>query len=370
MLTNLWGHLSYFISDFGEFLIILLIITSASFTGIYLLYKSSLNETNKKILISLILFFFSFVWIYSGFEVYFRYKFDQSDSLGFLNVTKRWYARHVVYNNYQFRDNDFRLEKKPGVVRIGVMGDSNAWGYGIKDINNRFSNQLETKLKKAGYNVEVYNFAVPGEDTWNEIEEYNRNAKKFNIDILIWSYFLNDAEPKDSAGTQILINSGKQIPPLIRLISGHSVFFDYLYWRLSTKYNSTFLQLRNVDIQQYSIKPVFEAHKISIENFTKDLNKNNIKTVVLVFPFMRYFPNYPATSIHDKMDKVFKDAGVTVLIDLLPTLHNKQAKDLIINRFDTHPNELVHKIAADKLYNAIIPLLEKTKDKGTIIKTQ
>lgn len=70
------------------------------------------------------------------------------------------------------------------------------------------------------------------------------------------------------------------------------------------------------------------------------------------------------------MDKVFKDAGVTALIDLLPTLHNKQAKDLIINRFDTHPNEFVHKIAADKLYNAIIPLLEKTKDKGTIIKTQ
>jgi len=76
------------------------------------------------------------------------------------------------------------VAKTPGVVRIGVMGDSNTFGYGIKNVDNRFSNLLEAKLNKAGYKVQVYNFGVPGFDTWNEIRIIIRRIK--NLNRIFW----------------------------------------------------------------------------------------------------------------------------------------------------------------------------------------
>ncbi|HSW97504.1 MAG TPA: SGNH/GDSL hydrolase family protein, partial [Candidatus Saccharimonadales bacterium] len=240
MLINLFGHLSYFLKDFHEFIILIFLTFIVSFFLLSSIYRSSVSEKKKKVEISLVFFLISFVLIYSVFEAFFRYRFDESDSLGFLNVTQRWYQRHVVYNNYQYRDKNFTVTKTPGVVRIGVMGDSNAWGYGIKNVNNRFSNILESELQDKGYKVEVYNFGVPGLDTWNEIDEYHKKDAQFHVDILLWSYFLNDVEPPHSAGTAVLANAGNGIPPLVEFLSDHSFFFDYLYWRLSSKYNTTF----------------------------------------------------------------------------------------------------------------------------------
>ena len=190
----------------------------------------------KQTFIIIAFFFLSIVLIYSGFEAYFRYRFDESDSLGFLNVTQKWYGRHVVYNNYQYRDNkDYSLQKTPGTVRIGVIGDSNTFGYGIKNVNNRFSNILEDKLNKDGYKVEVYNFGVPGLDTWNEILEYEKRDKQLNPDIVVWQYFPNDIEATRSAGTIALQTAGNEINPIIKLISDHSYFFNYVYWRLVSR---------------------------------------------------------------------------------------------------------------------------------------
>lgn len=58
----------------------------------------------------------------------------------------------------------------------------------------------------------------------------------------------------------------------------------------------------------------------------------------------------------------FKENKVDATVDLLPELKYRDKKTLVASRFDTHPNEIVHKLAAEKLYDAILPLLEKSKD--------
>lgn len=367
MLINLFGHISYFLTDFHEFLFLIVFVFLCSFIAVYYIFRSSLSDRKKKIGISCIFFLISFVLVYSAFEAFFRYRFDQSDSLGFLNVTQRWYQRHVVYNNYQFRDRNFNQAKTPGVVRIGVMGDSLTFGYGIKNVNNRFSDILQKELTDRGYKVEVYNFGVPGMDTWNEIDQYHQKEAQFHPDILLWQYFLNDAEPPKSKGTEVLANANKDISPMVNFFSQHSFFFDYVYWRLSAKYATTFTQLKNVDLQQYQIPSVYAYHKKHIDDFMQELKTSDTKTVVLVFPFLNLFPNYPAADIHKRMDTLFASDGANAVVDLLPYLKGKQSKDLVVNRYDTHPNEYVHALAADKLYTAIVPLLEKTKE-GTIVK--
>lgn len=367
MLINLWGHLSYFIKDFSLYLILLITSTIVLLFLILKIHKSQASNNKKNMFLLIIFTLLSFFYIYSAFEAYFRYRFDESDSLGFLRVTQRWTQRHVVYNNYQYRDRDFKTEKEQGRVRIGVMGDSNAFGYGIKNVSNRFSNILENKLKSNGYNAEVYNFAVPGFDTDQEVNEYQR-VKHLSFDILVWAYFLNDIEEEsNSAGQKVLQSAQKPPSGLISFLSDNSFFFNYIYWRLDARYDKTFLNIRNADLSQYSDSGVFNHHKNIIDSFTKSLEDSGKKVVVVILPFFYFFPDYPQTAvdIHHRMDKIFADDGAGV-VDMMNFVKDKNKFDLVVGSYDSHPNEYVHRLIADKLYNAISPLLEKNGSNTTV----
>ncbi len=353
----MWGHISYFLKDFSGYIILMLISFSLLIFTSLRVIRSKRPDSKKKLIVTFVFSIFLLILVFSSFEAYFRYQFDESDSLGFLQVNDKWLERHVIYNNYFTRDRNFERKKKEGTVRIGVIGDSIAFGYGIKDVNNRFSNILEKKLKDAGYNVEVYNLGKSGFDTPDEIEEYNKSFKQLNFDIIVWEYFLNDAEPKGkSNGTKVLLKERAK-GKIITFLSDRSYFFDYIYWRLAAKYEKTFRELRNVDMAAYHDGDNFLSHKKDVTDFIAQLKNENRKIVVIVFPFMYFFPNYPATDINQKMDNIFKENGAE-LIDLLGDLKGKNAKDLIVSQFDYHPNESVQRLAADRLYEKIVPLLK------------
>ena len=355
MLLNFWYRFLYFANDFSFYLILIsisaLIVTFKSFK----VHKSNLPDKNKKIWFVILFSLLFIVLIYSSFEAYFRYKFDESDSLGFLKVNGRWFKRHVVFNSYFVRDREFIREKKEGLTKIGVIGDSIAMGYGIKNVDDRFSNILEKKLKNAGKNVEVYNLGESGANTDREIVNYDK-AKKLNCDIIIWEYFFNDAQPStNDQGTKILIKENVR-GKIATLISNYSYFFDYAYWRLSARYEKTFRELRGADIASYKDEKNFQRHKDAVTSFIKQVKDDNKKAVIIIFPFMYFLPNYPAKDIHVTMGNIFRENGIEP-IDLLDDLKNKYTKDLIISRFDYHPNVGVQELAAQRLYDKILPML-------------
>ena len=356
MLLLLWSRLSYFISDFSWYLVFNIIFFGFFLFFIYKIFKSKAAQTKKKLLLSLACFFIISIFTFSGFEAYFRYVYDKSDGLGFLRVNSKWHKRHVVHNSYFYRDRDFSIEKQKNVKRIGVMGDSITFGGGIENVNDRFSNLLEKKLRENGYTVEVYNLGKPGYDTDGEIAEY-QNVKNLNFDIIIWQYFLNDIQPQGkSTGTPIISQESKK-GEIITFFSNKSFFFDFLYWRFSAKYDKTFKLLENADLTQYKKEQILRFHKQIISNFVNELNNEGKKGLVIIFPFVHLIgPEYPASEIHQDISSYFKDQGVTV-IDLLELLKDKKAEDLIASKFDSHPNEEVHKLASEELYKKIIDYL-------------
>ncbi len=357
MLFNALAHFQYYLKEFSGYLIFNSIAFILLIYGCLKVYESKKTETQKHMLLALFFTVYSLIIIYSGFEAYFRFQFDESDSLGFLKVTGKWFERHVVFNSYFVRDRDFTPQKKPGVTRIGVVGDSVTMGYGIKDVSKRFSNRLEKKLQDAGQKVEVYNLGMSGLDTQAEMEEYNK-IKQLNFDIVVWEYFLNDAQPKDkSTGTRVLARESAQ-GEIAKFLSERSYFFDYIYWRFSARYDKTFLELRNADLGAYKDKDNFKRHQEDIASFSNQLKQEQRKVVVIIFPFVRLFPNYPATEIHKTMDTIFKNQGFEV-VDLLDDLKNKKAEELTIGKFDYHPNEYVQEIAAQRLYEKILPMIKK-----------
>lgn len=230
-------------------------------------------------------------------------------------------------------------------------------GYGIKNVEDRFSNILEKKLKDRKFNAEVYNLGKSGYDLDSEVQEYNSSFRPLDFDIIVWEYFLNDAQPKEkNEGTKVLLREQAQ-SKFMQSISNYSYFFDYIYWRLAARYDKTFKELRNADMNAYKTQENFSRHKDAVISFINQLKKENRKIVVMVFPFMAFFPDYPAYDIHKRVSKIFKEEGVEP-IDLLDDLKDKRSKDLVVSQYDYHPNEIVHKLAAERLYDKIVPLLK------------
>ncbi len=362
MLFNLWAHLSYFLKDFSFYLILLFVSFSCLIFSTFKIYKSTLTLKRKKVFISVCFTIFLFIFIFSLFEAYFRYRYDVSDGLGFLKVNERWLARHVTYNAYNgyfFRNNrNFTAAKTPGVTRIGVFGDSLAFGAGIRNVNNRFSNLLEKKLNESGHKAEIYNLAIPGTGTVAEKQIYEK-TKDLNFDIIILSYFLNDAEPEEgSAGTAIIVKNSQRAK-ILEFISGTSFFLDFLYWRFSSRYQKTITGANNADLAQYTKPDVLTAHQQYLNNMLDEFKSNNQKVVVLVWPFINFIgPNNPGLYANQSMTSFFENQNVPT-INMLDYLKERNSKDLMASKFDSHPNELAHKIAADQLYQKILPLLSQ-----------
>lgn len=305
--------------------------------------------------------FFAFVLIFSLLEAYFRFSYDVPDGLGFLKTSKKWQERHVTlqeYNKVFFRDKQFYLAKKVGTTRIGVIGDSISFGGGIEKAEDRFSNLLEKKLIDSRYNVEVYNLGIPGYDTDEELILYNR-IKELNFDIIVWQYFLNDIQPQNaSTGSQVIIKNRSK-NNIAEYLTNKSYFFDFLYWRLTFKYQRTLQELRTADLNQYKNEEVLNGHKQNLNKFIDELQNNDKKILVVIFPSLVLLNNgnYPATYAHDIVKDVFSQKAVKT-IDMLPDLIGQKKNEFFASQTDSHPNEFVHNLAAQRIYDNILEFLK------------
>ena len=75
---------------------------------------------------------------------------------------------------------------------------------------------------------------------------------------------------------------------------------------------------------------------------------------VVIFPFLHNLgPSYPFRNAHHEIAKFCESKGIRVL-DLEPVLSPSADKGLTVNRFDAHPNELAHKLAADAMLKKLL----------------
>lgn len=94
------------------------------------------------------------------------------------------------------RDREYPLEKPPGTVRIGLMGDSIAAGWGVDD-GQAFESVVEAGLnarwqERGGEAVEIWNFAVPGHAPGQRWEHFQREGWASRPDLVIY-----EATPAD-----------------------------------------------------------------------------------------------------------------------------------------------------------------------------
>ncbi|AXA35978.1 MAG: hypothetical protein D6691_06420 [Candidatus Hydrogenedentota bacterium] len=100
-------------------------------------------------------------------------------------------------NSGGFRDREWAVEKSPSTVRIAILGDSVAFGWGVP-VEKRYSNVLEQLLTHdpptTGVAYECLNFAVPGYNTVQELATLREVVLRYSPDVVIVNLVDNDDE--------------------------------------------------------------------------------------------------------------------------------------------------------------------------------
>lgn len=278
---------------------------------------------------------------------------EETSRFGFGPGSLKFNKKYITLNKEGFRDNDYPLIKSQNTFRIIGLGDSFTYGSGIKDVNDIYLKKLEALLNQNNIqNYEVLSFAKPGINTKKEIEILKDDALKYNPDMVILGYFLNDFTDVDN---QIKCKSRERTIPFFGFWLRN---LSYLYYFIETRINKLIERMHLECAYGEYLDHVFESEKNKEDNFkyfeelSKISKENNAELIVVIFPMIYDLKNYHFNEAH----KFVKETGKKynfVVIDLLPYYQEYTEKEIIVNTYDIHPNELGHEIAAQAIYEVI-----------------
>ena len=109
------------------------------------------------------------------------------------NLSLKFSGEKVSINGAGYRDDVFQLDKKEGVLRIAVLGDSGSFGWKVAK-EDSYPEILESTINQylGRKQVEVYNFSVPGYNTVMEREVLVQDALKYQPDAVVLQFDGND----------------------------------------------------------------------------------------------------------------------------------------------------------------------------------
>jgi hypothetical protein len=278
-------------------------------------------------------------------EIYYRFFYDTTDSLVYTKTSSRWFARHWRRNMAGLRDDmDYSPVIQQGKRRVSFFGDSFTAGHGIKDIEDRFAN----RIRRAHPEWEVHVMAMPGFDTGNELDFLKTCLTNgYQIDEVVLVYCLNDVSDLITEWSEAVkrINADVANAGWLR---NNSYLIDTLVHRWKVRFNPDMNGYFEF-VRSYYTGSHWEQQKQRLKEFRDVVQSHGGKLAVVTFPFMQALgPEYEWQFAHDELDQLWRDLGVPHL-DLLPVFKDMKPGKVTVNRFDAHPNELAHAVAAQAI---------------------
>lgn len=292
----------------------------------------------------------------TGFALF----YDTTDSFSLVKTTQRWNARHVRLNNWKLRDpKPFTAQPTGAKRRLAVLGDSFTFGHGVRNVADRFSDRLGRRLEQAQPNRwEVYNLGQPGAGVNDYLAILAQLKERgFAGDYLLLAYCLNDIE---------------DLVPDHPLIMG-SILCDYPNNRLlNESYLLNFLYFRYRQFQRPEVRgyfnwladgysgPVWEKQQRRLDQIQTVCADLKFKLLMVIFPFLHNLgPEYRFEAAHQALAAYCARQAIPCL-DLLPVLRAHRDESLVVNRYDAHPNERAHALAAEAIWQQLLrPQLER-----------
>jgi hypothetical protein len=263
-------------------------------------------------------------------------------------------GRHTVYGlDYREGPYGYRVpasEPEPKIAApekwILGLGDSFTYGRGVrhKDI---YLTRLEKQLNHEQEKVAIKNCGIVGAQIEDIVDTYARESVSIPPgSLVIYGFVLNDfglvlTEPIEGYNFIDFNNEGHTFNPLRqRSALVNFVAHSIEKKRLHTATLSAYLESFEGENAVRGFSQLVKLHQATLEN--------SHTLLVVVFPLLYDFEEYPFNSIHEKI-KFFCEGHGILFLDLFPAFSRREAEDLWSNPTDHHPNEISHAIAAAEI---------------------
>ncbi len=272
--------------------------------------------------------------------------------------TKEFHEKYIRYNQHGYRDYEYSLKKPEGIFRILVLGDSQTFGHGIKDLKDTWVKKVEATLQKDGRNsnIEVLSISGPGWNSDTHLYELFENGLKFNPDLVILAYAHNDIPFPTSVNCN---SSDRKITSNINIFQSTKLasFIDFRINRLLEKIGEkpSYFDCLN---QAYS-SIGWEMNKFYLDMMGLVLSIKKIHFMLTVIPIIHQLDdNYPLISPNKKLKEYSKQRNLEFLDFYEESFKNLEANNLKISKTNDHLNEVAGDIVADRLSRKIKKLVE------------
>jgi hypothetical protein len=271
----------------------------------------------------------------------------------------RWKREHLRRNCFGFRDGEFSPRKPPGVYPIVAIGDSFTAAMGIAE-EERYTERLEAALRAGRGPTEVLNFANPGAELDAHVETLRHAGLAVAPDLVLLQWYPNDFE----IGKQ-----GQPRPrPLLpwprahRALFAHSALYAILdrHWawlqvRLGlTRSWEEYLRERFGDPAGEGSRRATDA----LRDFAALARGADVPIAIVLFPQLsdRQGDEDPLAFLHERVLEVCAQESIPC-VDLraVTAAWAGNSEALRVNRFDHHASALLHRLAAERLLEALGP---------------
>jgi len=278
----------------------------------------------------------------------------------------QWYRRYVRFNRDGFRDSEHAIEAAPGVRRLLIVGDSYAFGWGVRDVADRLGEQVGARLREGTREQwEVINIAQPDRHTLQEIESLRR-ALAYRPEVVLLLYTFNDIDyltaefgyPPVTVRNVISESPrslGDRIHPL-RFIYWNSYAFQEVYGRIKVMGWSR-KGSRRSGFDLFDQEPAILKHVGDLARFAS--LGESAGALVRIVPFDPRRTLNPATlASYRTFVARLEQAGVPVL-SLADAFRPHTLEELTVSSIDRHPSALANRLAADALYPRLLDALRR-----------
>jgi hypothetical protein len=258
-----------------------------------------------------------------------------------------FYEKPFTTNRWGMRDQEYELEKGPGIYRVALLGASHVMGWGVAD-DETFEWLLEDRLNRENSGdlyerYEILNFAVSGYSTLDRLLVLEEKALAFEPDVLFYIGHPGDAE-------RTIDNLIERIKAGVEIPFG---FVKEIVQKAGITQDTSASDAKR-RLQPYGDELVVWAY----EQIMADSERQGILPIWILLPRI-VGVDEAEESVH--AIQLAQDAGFIVL-DLQDVYGTEDIEVIRLESWDWHPNALGHQMIADRLYT----LLQQHRDLITL----
>jgi lysophospholipase L1-like esterase len=292
------------------------------------------------------------------------YSFYKPGSLGSTH------GHPVRINSFGFRGPDWDIQKAPNGFRILALGDSFTFGQGV-DENETYASLLREKLNGMypEKTIEVLNLGVQGYEAIDEMKLLEKVGPLLHPDLVLVGFYENDVVlehlPWDERW-RIPLPEGLKTSLLAgsKVLRWLSTRYDHLLVGLGIRLDASAWVDRYYEPASKEWKEFVAAYGRMYE-WTKE-NQIPPPLVGLFYTQYSFNPKRPSLTEADsesdlqvrhirQVQEALKTFGIPT-VDYLPLFRQHGGENLMVSKWDAHPNALAHKLYAEGFLNSLVAL--------------